>query len=43
MKLKTKRNLMLIKKWGKEGIYMVIGCAIMAMGTALFLLPNKLS
>lgn len=43
MKLKTKRTLLMIKKWGKEGIYIIIGCAIMAMGTALFLLPNKLS
>lgn len=32
-----------IKKWLKEIIYMIIGCAIMAIGTSLFLLPNQLS
>ena len=32
-----------IKRWTKEIIYIVIGCFIMAVGTSLFLLPNKLS
>ena len=27
----------------KEGIYIIIGCALMASGTSLFLLPNQLS
>ena len=33
----------LVKKWLKEIIYIIIGCLIMAIGTSLFLLPNKLS
>lgn len=33
----------MLKKWTKEIIYIVIGCMIMAIGTSLFLLPNKLS
>ena len=33
----------LVKKWIKEILYIVIGCFIMAIGTSLFLLPNKLS
>lgn len=32
-----------IKKVLKELTYIVIGCSIMAIGTSLFLLPNKLS
>ena len=32
-----------MKKIIKEMIYIVIGCMIMAIGTSLFLLPNKLS
>lgn len=32
-----------IKRWTKEIIYIVIGCMLMAIGTSLFLLPNKLS
>jgi len=32
-----------IKKWIKAIIYIVIGCMLMAIGTSLFLLPNKLS
>ena len=32
-----------IRKWSKEIIYIVIGCMLMAIGTSLFLLPNKLS
>jgi len=41
--MKLKRMNLLIKKWLKEIAYMIIGCLIMAVGTSLFLLPNKLS
>lgn len=37
------RTSLLIRKWIKELLLMMIGCMIMAIGTALFLLPNKLS
>ena len=40
---KLNRNQILIKKYIKEGIYIVIGCLLMAIGTSLFLLPNQLS
>ena len=40
---KLTRNQILIKKYIKEGIYIVIGCLLMAIGTSLFLLPNQLS
>ena len=43
MSLKTKRIALIAKKRGKEFIYIIVGCMIMAMGTSLFLLPNKLS
>ncbi len=43
MQAKSKRTSILVKKWLKEMIYIVIGCMIMAVGTSLFLLPNKLS
>ncbi len=33
----------MLKKWIKEIIYIIIGCMLMAIGTSLFLLPNKLS
>ena len=39
---KTKKTLIL-KKYLIDGLYIVIGCMIMAIGTALFLLPNQLS
>lgn len=42
-KEKSKRKGLIIRKLIKELIYIVIGCAIMAIGTSLFLLPNKLS
>lgn len=32
-----------IKKYVIDIIYLILGCAIMAMGTSLFLLPNQLS
>ena len=41
--LKNKKTILFIKKWIKEILYIVIGCILMAMGTSLFLLPNKLS
>ena len=37
------RNQILIRKYIKEGIQIVIGCILMAIGTSLFLLPNQLS
>lgn len=40
---KLKRNQILIKKYIKEGLEITIGCILMALGTALFLLPNQLS
>lgn len=43
MNSKTNRVWITLKKWTKEIIYIVIGCMIMAIGTSLFLLPNKLS
>lgn len=33
----------IIKNWIKDFTILIIGCIIMAIGTALFLLPNKLS
>ena len=39
---RTKRKL-IIKKYIKEVIGVSIGCAIMAIGTSFFLLPNQLS
>ncbi len=39
---KTKKAL-IFKKYLIDGLYIVIGCMIMAIGTALFLLPNQLS
>jgi len=43
MKTKQKRFLIKIKKAFIELIQIVCGTAIMAMGTALFMVPNKLS
>ncbi len=43
MKLETKRRFLIIKKWIVEIISIAVGCAIMAVGTSLFLLPNQLS
>lgn len=43
MDLKTKRLLLIIKKWVAEIIYIMVGCGIMAVGTSFFLLPNQLS
>ena len=44
MKHEKRKVLFLkIKKWSLEIIYIAIGCAIMAVGTSLFLLPNQLS
>ena len=40
---KLTRNQILLKKYIKDGIYIVIGCLLMAIGTSLFLLPNQLS
>lgn len=41
--MKNDKTNGLIKKWIKDLIFIVIGCIIMAIGTALFLLPNQLS
>ena len=43
MEIKTKRFLIYIKKAFIELIQILLGTAIMAIGTSLFLLPNKLS
>ena len=40
---KLTRKQILLKKYIKEGIEIIIGCILMALGTALFLLPNQLS
>ena len=40
---KLTRNQILIRKYIKDGIYIIIGCLLMAIGTSLFLLPNQLS
>ena len=40
---KLTRKQMILKKYLKEGIEIIIGCILMALGTALFLLPNQLS
>ncbi len=40
---KLTRKQILLKKYLKEGIEIIIGCILMALGTALFLLPNQLS
>ena len=40
---KFSRNQLLIKKYTKEVIEILIGCLFMAAGTSLFLLPNQLS
>ena len=37
------RKQILVRKYIKEGIQIVIGCILMAIGTSLFLLPNQLS
>lgn len=43
MDKKQVRNILLIKKWIKDFIFITVGCIVMAIGTSLFLLPNKLS
>lgn len=43
MEEKKKRVILLIKKGMKDFVFITIGCIIMAIGTSLFLLPNKLS
>ena len=40
---KLSRNQLMIRKYIKEAIEIVIGCLFMAAGTSLFLLPNQLS
>ena len=40
---KLTRTQILIKKYLKEGIEIILGCVLMALGTSLFLLPNQLS
>ncbi len=40
---KMSRRQILTKKIIVEGLYIIVGCALMAMGTSLFLLPNQLS
>ena len=40
---KLTRNQLLAKKVIKEGLYIILGCALMAAGTSFFLLPNQLS
>lgn len=40
---KLTRRKILVRKYLKEGTYILIGCFLMAIGTSLFLLPNQLS
>ena len=40
--IKTKR-ILILRKYLIDSVYIIIGCIIMAIGTALFLLPNQLS
>ena len=40
---KLTRTQILIRKYLKEGIEIILGCVLMALGTSLFLLPNQLS
>lgn len=40
---KISRNQLMVRKYIKETIEIVIGCLLMAAGTSLFLLPNQLS
>ena len=40
---KMSRRQILTNKIIVEGLYIIVGCALMAMGTSLFLLPNQLS
>ena len=40
---KISRNQLMVRKYIKETIEIVIGCILMAAGTSLFLLPNQLS
>lgn len=42
MKKLTRKGI-LVRKYLKEGTYIIIGCFLMAIGTSLFLLPNQLS
>ena len=43
MEERKKEKNKTIKRWALDIIYMVVGCMIMAVGTSMFLLPNKLS
>lgn len=40
---KLTRRQLILKKILKEGIYIIIGCMLMAAGTSFFLLPSQLS
>lgn len=40
---KMTRNQLLLKKIIIEGLYIILGCSLMAAGTSFFLLPNQLS
>ena len=40
---KISRNQLMVRKYIKETIEIVIGCLLMTAGTSLFLLPNQLS
>ena len=42
MKKNTGKQI-IIRKYIKDGLYLIVGCFLMAIGTSLFLLPNKLS
>lgn len=43
MKKKIRKNKFILKKIGLSLVKLTIGCFFMAVGTSLFLLPNKLS
>ena len=42
-KIEKIKRILIIKKYSKDFLYIIIGCFLMAMGTSLFLLPNQLS
>ena len=37
------KKIVILRKYLIDGVYILVGCIIMAIGTALFLLPNQLS
>ena len=37
------KKMVILRKYLIDGVYILVGCIIMAIGTALFLLPNQLS